>query len=121
MTVSLAANHRVTDGHLGRLYLAEIARFFSGAPKIVTDDGIRSLPLQLISDIAPEADPTSIADDEDIREAFDLDSMDFANLVVAIHKRTGVNIPELDHRKLFTLGGAIAHVEKALGQSGYGG
>ena len=47
--------------------------------------------------------------------------MDFANLVVAIHKRTGVNIPEFDYRKLFTLGGAIAYVEKALGQSGSGG
>jgi acyl carrier protein len=87
----------------------------------VTNDEIRLLLIQLISDIAPEADPTSIADDEDIREAFDLDSMDFANLVVAIHKRTGINIPELDYRKLFTLGGAIAYVEKALGQSGPGG
>jgi len=87
----------------------------------VTNDEIRSLLLQLISDIAPEADPSSVADEEDIREAFDLDSMDFANLVVAIHKRTGVNIPELDYRKLFTLGGAIAYVEKALGQSDSGG
>jgi len=87
----------------------------------VTNDEIRSLLLQLISDIAPEADPSSVADEEDIREAFDLDSMDFANLVVAIHKRTGVNIPELDYRKLFTLGGAIAYVEKALGKSDSGG
>jgi acyl carrier protein len=87
----------------------------------VTNDEIRSLLLQLICDIAPEADPSSVADDEDIREAFDLDSMDFSNLVVAIHKRTGVNIPEVDYRKLFTLGGAIAYVEKALGQSGSGG
>ncbi len=47
--------------------------------------------------------------------------MDFANLVVAIHKRTGINIPELDYRKLFTLGGAIAYIEKALDHSGSGG
>ncbi|WP_424363338.1 acyl carrier protein [Methylocystis parvus] len=87
----------------------------------MTNDEIRSLLLQLICDIAPEADPTSIAEDEDIREAFDLDSMDFANLVVAIHKRTGVSIPELDYRKLFTLGGAITYVGEALAQSGSGG
>ncbi len=87
----------------------------------MTHEETRSLLLELISDIAPEADPASVADDEDIREAFDLDSMDFANLVVAIHKRTGVNIPELDYRKLFTIGGAIAYVEKALGQPGSGG
>ena len=86
----------------------------------MTNDELRSLLHQLISDIAPEADPSSVADDADIREAFDLNSMDFANLEVAIHKRTGANIPELDYRKLFTLGGAIAYVEKALGQSGSG-
>ncbi|RTL85731.1 MAG: acyl carrier protein [Hyphomicrobiales bacterium] len=87
----------------------------------MTSDEIRSLLLQLISDIAPEADPSSVADGADIREAFDLDSMDFANLVVAIHKRTGVNIPEVDYRKLFTIGGAIAYVETALGQPDSGG
>ena len=87
----------------------------------MTNDEIRSLLLQLIGDIAPEADPSSVADDADIREAFDLDFMDFANLVVAIHKRTGANIPEVDYRKLFTLGGAIAYVGKALGPSDSGG
>jgi acyl carrier protein len=84
----------------------------------VTNAEIRSLLLELICDIAPEADAASIADQEDIREAFDLDSMDFSNLVAAIHKRTGVNIPEVDYRKLFTLGGAIAYLEPALGRSG---
>jgi acyl carrier protein len=64
--------------------------------KIVTSDEMRLLLMQLISDVAPEADPTPIADGQDIRAAFDLDSMDFANLVVAIHKRIRVNIPELD-------------------------
>lgn len=83
----------------------------------MTNDEIRSLLLQLICDIAPEADPSSVANDADIREAFDLDSMDFANLVAAIHKRTGVNIPELDYRKLFTLSGAVAYLEQALGRS----
>nr|WP_255679673.1 acyl carrier protein [Methylocystis sp. WRRC1] len=71
----------------------------------------------MICDIAPEADPSSVANDADIREAFDLDSMDFANLVAAIHKHTGVNIPEIDYRKLFTLSGAVAYLEQALGRS----
>ena len=84
----------------------------------MTNDEIRSLLLELICDIAPEAEPASIADQDDIREAFDLDSMDFSNLVVAIHKRTGVDIPEVDYRKFITLGGSIAYLEQALGRSG---
>jgi len=49
-------------------------------------------------------------DDDDIRETFDLDSMDFANLVVAIHKRTKIDIPEADYNKLFTLKSAVAYL-----------
>jgi acyl carrier protein len=33
---------------------------------------------------------------DDLREVFDLDSMDFANLVGAIHNRLKVNIPKAD-------------------------
>lgn len=84
----------------------------------MTHAEIKSLVLELIGDIAPEADLSSVTDQQDIREAFDLDSMDFSNLVVAIHKRTGVNIPEVDYRKFFTLAGAIAYLEPALGRSG---
>ncbi len=87
----------------------------------MTNEEIRSLLLELILDIAPEADPASVTDHDDIREAFDLDSMDFSNLVVAIHKRTGVSIPEVDYKKLFTLGAAIAYLEEALGRLGPSG
>jgi acyl carrier protein len=45
-----------------------------------------------------------------MRTALDLDSMDFNNLIIAIHERTGRNIPEADYNKLFTLKGAIAYL-----------
>ena len=34
VTVSLAADHRVTDGHLGGLYLAEVARLLQEPEKL---------------------------------------------------------------------------------------
>ena len=43
------------------------------------------------------------------------DSMDFANLVIAIHERTKINIPETDYNKLFTLENAVAYLRNALG------
>ena len=80
----------------------------------MTDAEIRALILELICDIAPEADLASARDQDDIREIFDLDSMDFANLIVAIHDRTKIAIPETDYNKLFTLGSATAYLRDAL-------
>ena len=54
---------------------------------------------------------SALSDDRDMREALDLDSMDFNNLIIAIHKRTGIDVPELDYRKLFTMRGAIAYLK----------
>ena len=79
----------------------------------MTDPEIRALILQLISDIAPEADTANANDKQDIREAFDLDSMDFLNLVTAIHDRTKIDIPEQDYNKVFVLGDAIAYLREA--------
>lgn len=83
----------------------------------MTDAEIRAIVLELIGDIAPEADLASARDEDDIREIFDLDSMDFANLIVAIHDRTKIAIPEADYNKLFTLGGATAYLREALARS----
>jgi len=76
----------------------------------MTHDEIKALLFELIGEIAPEADFSSLSDDEDMRTALDLDSMDFNNLIITIHERTGRNIPEADYNKLFTLKGAIAYL-----------
>ncbi len=71
----------------------------------MTPDAIRILAVEILSGIAPEADFAALGDDEALREVLDLDSMDFLNFVAALHKATGVDIPEADYRKLFTLAG----------------
>ncbi len=77
----------------------------------MTEAEARELIYDVLRGIAPEADPASLAVDEDMREALDLDSMDFMNFVVAVHERTGVEIPEADYPKLRTLAGAIAYLQ----------
>jgi acyl carrier protein len=69
----------------------------------------RAAIFETLAAIAPEADPTTIAGSEDLREALDLDSMDFMNFVVALHERTGMDIPEADYPKLRTLDSAVAY------------
>jgi acyl carrier protein len=73
---------------------------------------IKSMICEVVGGIAPEADLNAIAGDEDLREVLDLDSMDFLNFVVAMHERTGIDIPEADYPRLRTLDGAIAYFER---------
>jgi acyl carrier protein len=53
--------------------------------------------------IAPEIDATGIDSDADLREEFDIDSMDFLNLVTALSERLKIEIPETDYPSLATL------------------
>jgi acyl carrier protein len=75
---------------------------------------IRAVLLEELGNIAPEIDLQTVDPSADLREALDIDSMDFLNFVTAIHHRLGVDIPEIDYPKLVTLRGAIAYVEGKL-------
>ncbi len=78
----------------------------------MTEPEARSLIAEIIAGIAPEADLATVGDSEDMRAALDLDSMDFMNFVVALHERTGADIPEADYPKLHTLAGAVAYLRR---------
>jgi acyl carrier protein len=76
----------------------------------MNDTEIRALAAGVLAGIAPEADLATVGDDEDLREALDLDSMDFLNFVVGLAQRSGRAIPEADTAKLFTLRGLVAYL-----------
>ena len=78
----------------------------------MTEAEARLLISDIIAGIAPEADLATVAESEDMRAALDLDSMDFMNFVVALHERTGADIPEADYPKLHTLSGAIDYLQR---------
>lgn len=78
----------------------------------MNDAEIRRLACNLLSDIAPDTDPTSLAGDVDIREGLDIDSIDFLNFVIALSKSTGRTIPEADYAKLFTMDGIVAYMRE---------
>jgi len=76
----------------------------------MTETEIRAMIYDILRGIAPEMDPATLSGDEDLREALDLDSMDFMNFVVAVHDQAGIDIPEADYPRLRTLDGAIAYL-----------
>jgi acyl carrier protein len=81
----------------------------------VTEAEIRNLVIAELSNVAPETDANSIDPDGDLREVLDIDSLDFLNFLEALHKKTGVNVPESDYAKLLTLNRAVAYLKSKLG------
>jgi acyl carrier protein len=80
----------------------------------MNDDDIRAVLREELSNIAPEMDITALQGGADVREALDIDSMDFLNFIIAVHRRLGVAIPEPDYPKLLTLDGALAYLRGKL-------
>ena len=80
----------------------------------MTPDEIRAAILDALADIAPEIDPPSLRGDLDLRQQVDVDSMDMLNLVIGVHQRTGVDIPEAEYPRLTTLDAIATFVETAL-------
>jgi acyl carrier protein len=80
----------------------------------MNDADIRSILHEELGNIAPEMDLHGLDSSADLREALDIDSMDFLNFVIAVHRRLGVEIPELDYPKLITIDGALAYLRAKL-------
>lgn len=83
----------------------------------MTQPDVRAVVQEELSNIAPEIDLSAINPTADLREALDIDSMDFLNFVTAVHHRLGVDVPELDYPKLITLDGAVKYLESKLSLS----
>jgi acyl carrier protein len=76
----------------------------------VNQDEARALLTRLLVDVAPDVDLAGVDDDEPIQTALDLDSMDFLNLMSALHAATGIDVPEREYPALSTVRGFVDHV-----------
>jgi acyl carrier protein len=82
----------------------------------MTEAEIKNLIVAELGNVAPETDAGQIDPDADLRDALDIDSLDFLNFLEALHKKTGVNVPEPDYGKLLTVNRAIAYMVEKLGK-----
>lgn len=78
---------------------------------MLTDKGIRDEVLEVLTRIAPEVEPQAISGDTLLRSHVDLDSMDWLNFLVGVHRRLHVAIPEKDYASLQTLNDVVAYVQ----------
>jgi len=76
----------------------------------MTESEIRQIVQQALSNVAPEVDVNAIDPAKDMRDQIDIDSVDFLNFVIGLHKELGVEIPDSDVSKLVTLNGCVGYL-----------
>ena len=81
----------------------------------MTRKELRNAIIEALSSIAPEGDYESLHGGQPLREQLDIDSFDFLNVVIRLHDKLGVDIPEADYQKLTTLDAAADYLASRLG------
>mgnify|MGYP006312914627 CR=1 FL=1 len=68
--------------------------------------------LQILSEIAPEADIAGLKNDLPFRKQFTFDSVDFLNFATKLQEHFQIRIPERDYPQLSTLNGCLNYIAK---------
>jgi acyl carrier protein len=80
----------------------------------MTEAQITETIFKVLGQIAPEADLSALAPDENVREALDIDSFDHLNFLIGLHEALGVEIPEGDYGQLTTLADIVRYLAVRL-------
>ena len=81
----------------------------------MTREQVRETVLRVLGSIAPEAAFDALDPNADLREALDIDSVDFLSFAVGLHEALGVDVPEADYAELSTLNGCVAYLAAKCG------
>jgi acyl carrier protein len=71
---------------------------------------IRQTVLEVLGQIAPEAELSTLAPDVALRDQLDIDSMDFLNFLIALNRQLQIEIPERDYGQLSTLEACVEYL-----------
>ncbi len=77
---------------------------------MLTEDRIKTVVLNILGRIAPEADLQNLDPAERLRNQFDFDSVDFVNFAAELQEQLKVVIPEQDYPLLATLEGCVGYL-----------
>ncbi len=71
---------------------------------------VRQKILEIIANIAVDADLSNLDDNARLRDQLDLDSMDFLDVVMELKKRYKIIVPTEDYPKLATMNSCIEYL-----------
>lgn len=71
---------------------------------------IKTVIFQLLKQIAPDTEPSTLLPDDNIRDTLGIESFDALQFLVALDEKLGIEIPEQDYGKTATLEQLVAYV-----------
>lgn len=80
----------------------------------MSEETLRIEVLEALTEVAPETEPERLDGDVSFRDQLDFDSVDFLSLVLALERRLGIKVPEIDYPKLSSLNGAVSYLRDAV-------
>ena len=78
----------------------------------MTDDEIHALLAKHLGRIAPEIPFDDIDQSADLREEFDIDSMDFMTLITALGKELSLPMPEADYDQMRSFDDLLGYLRR---------
>ncbi len=76
----------------------------------MTSAEIQEAILDILSDIAPDEDLSTLDPAVALRDQLELDSMDFLDIVMELRKRYRVQIPEEEYPQLASMASTVAYL-----------
>ncbi len=80
----------------------------------MNDADLKSRIVAIIRTVAPEVEEGELRADKPLRDQVDLDSMDWLRVIITVHEKLHVDIPEADYGKLRTLDDWAAYLAPKL-------
>ena len=71
---------------------------------------VRKIIVDIIAEIAPDEDLSSLKDDVRLRDQLELDSMDFLDIVMELRKQYNIEVPEADYPHLESLQSCVEYL-----------
>lgn len=82
----------------------------------MTENELKEVVLRVLGAVAPEADLAALDPRANLRDQLDVDSVDFLNFIIGLHKELGVDIPDADAPKLATISGCVSYLASRVKQ-----
>jgi acyl carrier protein len=80
----------------------------------MNDADLKSRIVAIIRTVAPEVEEGELVAGKPLRDQVDLDSMDWLRVIITVHEKLHVDIPEADYGKLRTLDDWAAYLGPKL-------
>jgi len=72
---------------------------------------IKAIIIQLLKQIAPDTEPSTLQSGDNIRDVLGIDSFDALQFLVALDEKLGIDIPEADYGKTATLDSLVGYIQ----------